>query len=204
MALRRLSTSSIQTNGKSSKLWDQTTFQSGMFALATVSLGTSTSTITFADIPQDYTHLQIRYGLAHSAPGTGPSSFTLRFNSDSTAGNYSWHKMSGDGATAIAGASTSATGIGIAGRYAISTGDIQAAGTVDILDYKSTTKVKTIRNLGGFDTNGAGTVTFSSGIYSPVLSTTPAPTAITSITITLGMYSYYANGIVALYGIKSA
>jgi hypothetical protein len=111
--------------------------------------------------------------------------------------------MSGDGATATAGANASATGIGIAGRYAISQDFIQAAGIVDILDYTSTTKVKTIRNLGGFDTNGAGTVTFSSGIYSPGLSTTPAPTAITSITITLPMYSYYANGIVSLYGIKA-
>jgi hypothetical protein len=175
-----------------------------MFALATVSLGTATGTITFADIPQDYTHLQIRYGLAHSAPGTGATTLILRFNSDSTSGNYKNHELKGDGASATANAGSSATGIQMPGRYAISQDFIQAAGIVDILDYTSTTKVKTIRNLGGFDTNGAGTVTFSSGIYSPGLSTTPAPTAITSITITLATYTYYANGIVALYGIKSA
>jgi len=174
-----------------------------MFALATVNLTSTQTSITFSGIPADYTHLQIRYGLAQGAPGTGATNFPLRFNSDSTSGNYKNHELKGNGASATANAGSLTTSIEIPGRYAISQDFIQAAGIVDILDYTSTTKIKTIRNLGGFDTNGAGTVTFSSGLYSPGLSTTPAPTAITSITITLPMYFYYANGIVALYGIKS-
>jgi hypothetical protein len=174
-----------------------------MFALASVRFSTSAQTITFTDIPQNYTHLQIRYGLAQSAPGTGPTTFPIRFNSDSTTGNYKNHQLLGDGASASANAGFTTTSNIMQGRYALNQDFIQAAGIVDILDYTSTTKVKTIRSFGGFDTNGAGTVALSSGIYSPGLSTTPAPTAITSITTFITTYSFYGNGIISLYGIKA-
>ena len=206
MALRRLSTSSIQTNGKSSKLWDQTTFQSGMFALATVDFVTGVSSVTFAGIPQDYTHLQIRYALAGSVPGSGESYSNLRFNSDSTAGNYCTHKLSGDGATATSAASTSQAQINIPHRVHNTSDFIRSVGIVDILDYTSTTKVKTVKILAGFDTNNvsSGVVSLTSGAYCPGLNTTPAPAAITSLSISMTTYGYASNGIVALYGIKSA
>jgi hypothetical protein len=72
-------------------------------------------------------------------------------------------------------------------------------GVVDILDYASTSKNKTIRTLSGADINGAGgDLRLSSGLWFAT------PAAITSITL-------YANGgssdfaqysSFALYGIK--
>ena len=102
MAIRKFSTASISAGtNKSTKLWDQETFQSGMFALATVSLTTAASTITFSSIPSDYTHLQIR-GIARSASTGG--SMRIDFNSDANGANYARHLLMGDGSSATASA----------------------------------------------------------------------------------------------------
>jgi hypothetical protein len=177
-----------------------------MFALATVDFVTGVSTVTFADIPQDYTHLQLRYGLALSVPGNGDSNINLTFNSDSTSGNYRNHRLLGDGASATATASAGESRITLPVRATSSTDYINSVGIIDILDYKSTTKVKTVKVLFGFDTNNTkgGVVSLNSAIYSPGLNTTPAPTAITTISFVVSTYGFANNGIIALYGIKSA
>jgi hypothetical protein len=191
VALRRLSTSSIQTNGKSSKLWDQTTFQSGMFAIATVSL-TTASTIVFDNIPSNYSHLQIRMcNLSEVLAGD----VRLQFNSD-TGSNYALHYLYGNGASATAGGSANTTY-----SYGSVSGNSSYPGVaiMDVLDYTSTTKNKTVRSLGGVDVNGSGGyVWFASGLWKPT-----TPVAINKITLFINNYNFNANSHFALYGIKA-
>lgn len=163
-----------------------------MDALATITVGaTSVATITFAGIPQGYKHLQIR-GLAKTASGAGSISF--RFNGDSSA-NYTYHRLIGNGSSASA---SSATNSGRTLATIIATGTSQpSAAIVDILDYTSTSKLKTLRSICGYDNIGGGEVALYSCLY------TATPAAITSIDIIVeGGSSYATNTQFALYGVK--
>ena len=164
-------------------------------SIATTTLTTTAGSITFSSIPATYKHLQIRY----SAQGAGVTYGKITFNSD-TSTNYYTHLLEGDGATAVAAAYAGSTfnAIVIAPGGFSSTANIFNAGIIDILDYTSTNKNKTIRALQGYDTNGSGYIDFSSGSWSAT------PAAITSITITnnLGNFTQYSK--FALYGIKGA
>ena len=194
MALRRLSTSSIQTNGKSSKLWDQTTFQSGMFALATISLTSAQSSVTFSGIPADYTHLQIRGTII----GSATSWVRMQINSD-TANNYTLHELRGNGSSATS--ATAATqdhiwlGLTTSSSYPVSF-------VTDLLDYRNTSKLKVARTLYGQDQNGAGQTGLTSGVWFKAGSGVTSD-AITSLTIFLsGSTIFSANTQFSLYGIK--
>jgi hypothetical protein len=199
VALRRLSTSSIQTNGKSSKLWDQTTFQSGMFALATVSLTSTASSIVFDSIPSNYTHLQIRM-LARSTTANTQDGIKLVFNSDTTA-NYSNHDLWGNGISVGSGALTG--GSATYGRtFAITAANTSASifgvSIIDILDYSSTSKTKTVKAITGNDQNGAGEIDLSS------INWRNSANAISTITLSpVNGSTLAANTTAALYGIKA-
>jgi hypothetical protein len=167
-------------------------------SISTVTLAASQNTISFTSIASTYTHLQIRY-ISRSTRASGTDSISFRFNSDSAA-NYARHFLYGDGSSAGAGATTSDTMSNCAlGSGASAGASMFGGGVVDILDYASTSKNKTIRTLSGADINGAGgDLRLSSGLWFAT------PAAITSITL-------YANGgssdfaqysSFALYGIK--
>ena len=176
-------------------------------SIATVSVGSGgTSYIDFTSIPSTYTHLQIRAICKSNQTGTSGEfeGLAVRFNSDSGS-NYARHFLRGNGSTASAGASTSQTfaSIGLEPDTGYSSVSQMFAGQViDILDYANTNKYKTIRLLGGFDSNNTGTnvgaINFGSGLW---MSTS----AITSIRFASGgsfdrgftQYSHFA-----LYGIK--
>ena len=159
-------------------------------SIATVSVGAGgASSIDFTSISSSYSHLQIRY-ITQASNG---SYLSAQFNGD-TASNYRWHYLNGDGASATAGDGGSDTRVAL--PRGSSASNIFGVGVVDILDYGSTNKYKTVRGLGGRDTNGAGQLDYNSGVW---LSTS----AITSIKlyhsgITIPQYSHFA-----LYGIKA-
>jgi hypothetical protein len=122
------------------------------------------SSFTFSSIPSTYKHLQIR---CLSRRSTGVSHVVaLRFNTDSGT-NYWWHLLEGDGSTATASSVSSAANriqtfwpnpsVNLAGQF--------GAGIIDIHDYASTTKNKTVRCLGGGDANGTGKIDLSSGVW---------------------------------------
>lgn len=175
---------------------------SGAFESIATATGTgSSTTITFSSIPSTYKHLQIR-GISKDTYTTSATGdyYTIRFNSD-TGTNYAAHSLIGNGSTALTRAETSATYIYIAnGSMTSGTGLTNIVGTsiVDVHDYASTTKNKTIRALAGGDANLASTnyrVALSSGLW---ISTS----AITSITITCGSTAFATSSTFALYGIK--
>jgi hypothetical protein len=166
----------------------------GVFeSIATTTVGSGgTSTITFSSIPSTYKHLQIRF----LARGSNGEYLALRMNSD-TGSNYSFHRLSGEGSSASANASTSRSDMilnSVSGTS--STANIFNVGIVDILDYADTNKYKTVRVLTGVDFNGSGSVELISNNWR-------SSSAITTLTITQnssGTIQQYSS--FALYGIK--
>jgi hypothetical protein len=160
-------------------------------SIATATGNGSSGTITFSSIPGTYKHLQVR--LQVIASGGGGQS--IRFNSD-TGNNYARHNVGGNGSSVFAG--------GTASTNMITIGDDSAATNlatmiVDIHDYASTTKNKTIRSFFGHDRNGAGSVYLYSGVW---LNTG----AVTSLSLGQGNFSgtFDTGTIASLYGIKGA
>jgi hypothetical protein len=166
-------------------------------SIATVSLASAASDITFSSIPSTFTHLQIRYIARTDTGGFGK----LTFNSDTTGSNYYSHNLAGAGsgsgtASAYAGSSYSAALFDV---YGIPTAtSVFLAGVMDILDYTSTNKNKTFRALEGYDQNGGGVIQFASGSYSAT------PAAISTIKFALNTGSFQQYSHFALYGIRSA
>jgi hypothetical protein len=163
--------------------------------IASEILTTTESSITFSNLgnySSTYKHLQLRA----TARTTDSSSNAgrLRFNAD-TGTNYARHLLRGNGTSVGAFAATSATGVGgfIAYGTTVSS-SIFGASVTDILDYSSTTKNKTIRQVYG-GTNGQKEIALFSGAW---FNTAP----ITSITAVLDAGSFPAGCRFSLYGIR--
>jgi len=162
-------------------------------SIATASLS-GVNTATFSSIPATYKHLQIRYhGL--SASGATPN---LELNGD-TGSNYRYHGLYGSAGAVAAGGSLNT-------YYNIDLGNYGGSSIypeviiIDLIDYASTTKLKTLRSFFGNDRNSASLndVGLSSCLW---LDTT----AINEIRIyTSGAGNWSAGATVALYGIKGA
>lgn len=156
-------------------------------ALATVTLSSATNTVTFAGIPAGYKHLQLRILNKITTGGINP---TIRFNGD-TGSNYIAHQLYGDGASA--GSFSFGTGTAIGTSYA---SDQWGGQVIDILDYASTSKNKTVRTLGGTDKNGSGYVGLTSGLWFAT------PAAINSIDIIAASTTFTEFSQFALFGVK--
>jgi len=169
-------------------------------SIATFTLSSSTASIDFTSISSAYSHLQLRVMMRSTTVTTGTDDMWLRFNSD-TGSNYSRHILQGDGATASAGANTTQTRIpfGNAIPRASSAANVFGVAVIDILDYTSTNKNKTIRGLYGANENTTDT-SFRVGLNSGLYFATPA--AVTSITLLPEANSFAQYSSFALYGIK--
>lgn len=201
MAITKLSVSTVK-NGllKSNKIWDQTSTwvdapTNSYFPIASYTVpATAQASITFAGIPQNFTHLQIR-GLIKSSGGSGPYIAYGRFNDD-TASNYSDHTLSGNGTTTAATGDASISKITVAVIPDSSYSNVFTSFALDIFDYTNTNKYKTTRSLSGYETNSNGRVYFSSGSWR-------STSAISSITFSLGTsqdFPQYSN--ISIYGVN--
>jgi hypothetical protein len=172
-------------------------------SIATSTVGSGgTGTITFNSIPSTFKHLQIRI-FAQTNRGTyGIDEGSMRFNSDSNQ-NYAYHFLYGDGSAPSAIGAPNETKIPTGtGSLGTTTGGTFGINIIDILDYASTNKNKTVRVLAGADHNGlvggiGGRVGLSSGVWMN------SGSAISTITITpaqSSLFSQYSS--FALYGIK--
>lgn len=123
----------------------------------------SSASITLSNIPQTFTHLQLR-GIARSA--AGGSQIYTRFNNDGGS-NYATHYLYGDGAGVYSGNGGSPTTVNFFGSMPASTDTANAytVFVIDILDYTNTNKYKTTKNLCGWDLNGSGFSFFSSSVW---------------------------------------
>jgi len=160
-------------------------------SIATATGTGSSGTITFSSIPSTYKHLQVR--MISNDGGYNQNGFRLNADSGS---NYSTHYLTGDGAAASAGALVSTNRVSYVG-FAAGGANIYGAAVIDILDYASTTKNKTVRSFMGWDANGSGGVYLSSGVW---LNTS----AVTSLSIVDLAGNFTTASTFALYGIKGA
>jgi len=170
-------------------------------SIQTVSVGAGgSSSIDFTSIPSTYKHLQIRMISRNTGAFAGTLDNWLRFNSDSGS-NYSFHILQGDGSAAASSAGTSQTRVRMPNQSpgASSTANTFGAAVIDILDYTSTNKNKTVRALYGANDNTTNTeyrIFLLSGLYFAT------PAAVTSITILPETANFAQYSSFALYGVK--
>ena len=168
-------------------------------SIATTSLTSAQSLISFdTSSLSAYKHLQIRYMARSARTSDVGATMVIRFNSDS-GNNYAYHILYGDGSSAAAynGSSTNVTRSYSVASSSSSNTDIYGVGVVDILDFRSTSKYKTLRHLGGYDRNGSGELNLASGLWQ-------STNAITSVDFSLveATANYEVDSHFALYGIK--
>ncbi len=196
MAVSSFSNSGIKSGSKRNKIWDQSAVENSFFSIETVTVGAGgAANIEFTNIPQTYTHLQIR-GIGRTARANIEDGLYIRFNSATT--GYSDHHLYGSGAAASSfansGSDTEIETYTMPGNNAASS--IFGVAVIDILDYKDTNKFKTLRLIGGFDNNSTnGRVELVSGNWR-------STNAITSITLIAGNSTWVQYSSFALYGIK--
>ena len=195
MAITRLATSSLKTLNKYDDfLAGNAAYNpSSFYSIATVTTS-GVKTLTFSSIPSTYKALQVRMMALSVTAGAGAY---IQFNGD-TASNYATHFLSGNGTAVSAGGYATQPSITFSGNGpGAPTSTYPYVGIVDIQDYASTSKNKTVRAFTGADNNGATIqheVDLSSGLW---ISTA----AISSLTITAD-YNWSAGSTFALYGVK--
>ena len=164
-------------------------------SIATATGNGSVTSLDFNSISSSYQHLQLRCIFQRN--GGTQLDVGLRFNSD-TGSNYSMHSLSGDGSAVAAAGSANTSYINAGIGSGTSTSNIYGVAIMDILDYASTTKNKTVRTFTGVDKNNTeGSVKLYSGVWRNT-------NAITSITIYTFGDAINTNSTFALYGIKGA
>ena len=164
-------------------------------SIQTVNLTGSQATISFASIPNTFKHLQIR-GLARSTNASNYADLRLRCNSD-TGSNYFSHYLYGDGSGVGATGAANQSFIFSAELPASSSAaSIFGVSVIDILDYTSANKYKTIRSLNGLDRNGSGYIYLHSGAWAN------SSSAISQIDLTLDAGSFAQYSSFGLYGVK--
>lgn len=192
MAISRLSETTLQTGfQKFNTLWDGRSAVSAIDGISGVILSSSASSITFSNIPQTYSHLQLRMR------GTGTTNmgiFVVRFNGD-TGGNYRTRILYGD-ATNVTSGYTSISPNGLNGTFEYAYGTYHPTSVMDIYEYSSSTKYKTMRTIDGTDRNGTGDIEFGTGVWKN-------QSAVTTITISPQYASgFAANSYFGLFGVK--
>jgi hypothetical protein len=178
----------IMASQISGKLWQP---DGAYDSLANVTVGASAvSSITFAGIPNTYKHLQVRC-LTQASSGNTTDSLRMQFNGD-TGANYAYHALYGTGSAAAATGNTG-NSWAKAGQLALST-TIFSGVIIDILDYASTVKNKTVRSLSGVDFNGSGVIALESNVW---LNTSAITTITIPYAVNFAQYSQFS-----LYGVK--
>jgi hypothetical protein len=159
--------------------------------IATTTLGSAASTITFSSIPSTYTDLRIVLVTVTSTTNYP----RLRYNSDSGA-NYSDTYLYGNGSSATSGRNTGNTKIVVPQGGSTST-TVPTFFTYDIFSYAGSTN-KTCLITCQTDQNGSGNVERNVGLWR-------STSAITTIELGLDNAGNYNSGTTAtLYGIKAA
>lgn len=169
------------------------------YELIATSFGTGSATsVLFSNIPQIYKHLQLR-AVTRTAYGAQTDTiFAYNFNNDTSNTNSATHRLYGTGSTVISGAST--------GNYSSilgftpgnsATANAYGAVILDILDYTSTSKNKTLRSMYGF----TGPTQPEIGLHSNLPTTALGTNAVTSMQVLFNGNITSASRF-SLYGIR--
>jgi hypothetical protein len=158
--------------------------------IATTTLGSAASTITFSSIPSTYTDL--RLVVVCTAVSVNQDSI-IRFNSD-TGTNYSYTIITGNGSAVTNSRGSNSDSIYFAsGSVSITLPTFYG---VDIFSYAGSTN-KTILVSTSMDKNGSGEASRTVGLWRNTA-------AITRIDFILSTANYAAGTTATLWGIKAA
>jgi hypothetical protein len=153
------------------------------------------SSITFNGIPTTYKHLQIRGSVRSTKVDTSDMTW-LTMNGDVNTANYISHSMSSTGSTNYAGVSTGDAYIRFTRMSAASNlSNVFSGFVLDVLDYNSSTKNKTIRSLSGYSTTSTdGWAYMGTGLWMSTSAMT---------TLSFGCSNNFAEfSTISLYGVK--
>lgn len=139
------------------------TAKQSFYSIATLQ-GTGTGALYFNNIPQTFTHLQLRvYG--RSGNSTSSNLYTNWYKNGTTNTAQSNHYIYGNGTTYAA---VNNTGLSYVFQNTMFPGTNAAShmgvAIIDCLDYTNPNKNKTVRTMGGYDNNSTGMVTMASGL----------------------------------------
>lgn len=165
--------------------------------------GSSTS-FTFSSIPNTYASLQLRGILRDNAGGNASSAIGFQFNaSGSYAGTSHWLIGIADSpAYTNTGSDTGEMKINYASVGSAALANVYGAFILDIHDYASTSKNKTLRTFMGVNGNNNASTTQVVGMFSNLWIDTSAINEIKIINKNGNAFSSLSN--IALYGIKGA
>ena len=159
--------------------------------IATTTLSSTASSITFSSIPATYTDLRLVF-VGTSNTGTN---CLMRFNSDSGS-NYSRTYIIGDGTSASSSRNSNVTVVSLTIQNGISA-TIPTMRTADIFSYASST-YKTVLTNETADLNGSGSTVSGVQLWRNTA-------AITSLSLETTSGATFSAGTTAtLYGIKAA
>lgn len=144
-------------------------------------------------VPSGYRHLQIQ-AVHRCTQVAGGSDVLIRFNGDTSA-SYSYHLLQGSGSSTTTTNGSSQTYIRNQGTVDGSYTYSFQANIIDVLDYASSTKNKTLRALTGFDANGDSVIRQLSGAWYNF-------NPITSISFTASGTTFSQFSTFTLLGIK--
>ena len=157
---------------------------SAMTALATITLGSAQSTVTFSSISGAYRDLMLVVNATNTASATN---LRMTINSDSGA-NYPYVVMEGDGASAVSASSTALT-------YML-VGVSQTTATmqrIQIMDYSATDKHKSILSRSDYP----------GGATNAIAARWTNTSAITNLVVFPGASSFAAGSTFTLYGVSA-
>lgn len=158
--------------------------------IATQTLASAASSITFSSIPATYTDLRLSLSVITANAG---NQIFMRFNSD-TATNYSRTGLYGDGSSAGSFGVTNQTYIFLNSNGLSTT--IPSFYTVDIFSYAGGT-FKTSLITSSEDRNGSGSTIQQVGLWR-------STAAINSVSFTTDTGNWASGTIATLYGIRAA
>ena len=159
--------------------------------IATTTLGSAASSITFSSIAATYTDLR----LVLVSTGSVANYAKINFNSD-TATNYSNTNLYGDGSSVYSARDTTASTIFLDGGYTQMSTTVPALYEVDIFSYAGST-FKTFLSAASIDKNGSGSVARLVGLYR-------STSAISSIVLAVNTGNFATGTTATLYGILKA
>jgi hypothetical protein len=192
MGVYSLSKSGINNWSKYSNVAGANGQTSDFELIGTIYGNGSSSVVTFTNIPQSYRNLQIR--VVVQATSGSATDLYLQLNGDSTNGSYKDHRLYGFN-TSVASGSVSTNSIYSGTIGAIGNEATVAPSVIDLLDYRSTVKNKTLKYISGKPTTGAHYMVFGSGLW---LNTA----AVTSISLFIGSGAFNSPSRFSLYGVK--
>lgn len=202
MGVYSLSKSGINNWSKYSNIAGSNGQTSDFELISSQLLTSAQASVTFNNLQNysQYRHLQLRYTARSSRSVSYPDTVSIQLNGDTAVGNYRWHLVGGD-SSAVASYNGQLNPAGLfAGAAAggSSNASAFAANIVDILDFASTSKNKTMRAFGG----SSASTGFDNEVrlYSSLWMSTAATT---SLTIAINSSNNFATGSrFSLYGVK--